>query len=932
MPLKGSQTDYSSFPSRVRVARRARRRSEMHARELNEYARAVVVRSSRRSRPRAVARRGITRGVLGRCLRSPRTMGYSERLQNLLSSDPLTTDAWVQCDSCQVWRRVPFMVAERLGDNQAWFCHQNFDQNFSTCEDPQELEDDEIDVLMQAQEKAASRPRGGAGSKSKVPSNEWFRITRNIFTHRPPKTVTEDDVMICSCVVEDGVGCGADCLNRLVLAECDPAYCPCGTACQNQRFSRRKFKETAVERTGKKGHGLFAKEHIKAGEFILEYLGEVLHEEDYAMRKERYQEEGRSHYYFMTLSSSETIDATIRGNSGRFLNHSCAPNCETQKWMVRGELCIGVFATQDIAPGDEITIDYKFERFGEKPSRCYCMAGACCGWIGGAKAAEAAKAYNVDSDDEETHEADLSPVMHELDEAQIAAEEARGREANADRFTPKKVVKTEKTWRPPEEAREVERQRKERERAERGPSRVRSSGSNVRRVKPPAGSYASKWNAMSAGAKKRTEVDVKMEDLQGNAGGLRSKDAITQCVQLFNLAYPVDADGNVNVATRDLGLLLEAVSLTKNPTLQHALVERGIMQCFQVCIQRLGGAAAEPAHAALLRKILKILEAFMLHMKDLVVARLSDTRTARGTLLKAIGDLRVANDTPLMKLARDFEFKYIPEGVMGPMPERPRAQPQQSMRRNDSGSGSPGGGWGARSGSANSLTRYASMGNSGGFNGSAPRGSAMAGGRGGFGGSAPPGSSMGRGGNWGGRGGAGMGSFNSSAPPQSSLAQAMRPQNPGGYPPPPGGAPPSGAGWGAPSQGRPPMPAAPYDANRGMKRERDDHIRHAPAPQRASKPLLTAPLPSQFEDPLGELFSDAVTAFVTMEVEEMREPTNPLHVPGSNYDRLTARWSLAALTKEQKEWNESQKPIVVADMRARVTKFVQEAAVQESSR
>ena len=51
------------------------------------------------------------------------------------------------------------MVAERLGDNQAWFCHQNFDQNFSTCEDPQELEDDEIDVLMQAQEK---RRRGRA--------------------------------------------------------------------------------------------------------------------------------------------------------------------------------------------------------------------------------------------------------------------------------------------------------------------------------------------------------------------------------------------------------------------------------------------------------------------------------------------------------------------------------------------------------------------------------------------------------------------------------------------------------------------------------------------------------------------------------------------------------------------------------------------------
>jgi histone-lysine N-methyltransferase SETD2 len=176
---------------------------------------------------------------------------------------------------------------------------------------------------------------------------------------------------------------------------------------------------------------LFAAENVKTGDFILEYLGEVLHEDEYHARKQKYQDEGRSHYYFMTLSSSETIDATIRGNSGRFLNHSCAPNCETQKWMVRGELCIGIFATRDIAAGEELTIDYKFERFGEKPSRCFCMAGACCGWIGGAKAAEAAKSYSIDSDDEEGHENDLEPVMHELDDAQIAAEEAKGRELMA---------------------------------------------------------------------------------------------------------------------------------------------------------------------------------------------------------------------------------------------------------------------------------------------------------------------------------------------------------------------------------------------------------------------------------------------------------------------------------------------------------------------
>jgi hypothetical protein len=33
----------------------------------------------------------------------------------------------------------------------------------------------------------------------------------------------------------------------------------------------------------------------------------------------------------------------LQGNYGRFINHSCQPNCETQKWMVRGELAIGFF-------------------------------------------------------------------------------------------------------------------------------------------------------------------------------------------------------------------------------------------------------------------------------------------------------------------------------------------------------------------------------------------------------------------------------------------------------------------------------------------------------------------------------------------------------------------------------------------------------------
>ncbi len=38
------------------------------------------------------------------------------------------------------------------------------------------------------------------------------------------------------------------------------------------------------------------------------------------------------------------IDAGPKGNNARFMNHSCDPNCITQKWSVNGDTRVGLFA------------------------------------------------------------------------------------------------------------------------------------------------------------------------------------------------------------------------------------------------------------------------------------------------------------------------------------------------------------------------------------------------------------------------------------------------------------------------------------------------------------------------------------------------------------------------------------------------------------
>lgn len=165
--------------------------------------------------------------------------------------------------------------------------------------------------------------------------------------------------------------------------ECVDGDCNCGANCQNQRFQRRQYANVSVIKTEKKGFGLRANTDLQPNDFIFEYIGEVINEPTFRRRTVQYDEEGIKHFYFMSLTKHEFVDATKKGNLGRFCNHSCNPNAYVDKWVVGDKLRMGIFAERHIKAGEELVFNYNVDRYGADPQPCYCGEQNCSGYIGG---------------------------------------------------------------------------------------------------------------------------------------------------------------------------------------------------------------------------------------------------------------------------------------------------------------------------------------------------------------------------------------------------------------------------------------------------------------------------------------------------------------------------------------------------------------------
>ncbi len=149
------------------------------------------------------------------------------------------------------------------------------------------------------------------------------------------------------------------------LALDPPTLRPRGVPADPQKFA----VQVAPSRID--GQGAFAVEAVPARRKIGEIRGEPI-----SVREARSRAKGQQRIMIVELSETRAIDATHSADPLRYTNHSCRPNAVLRIRQGRVEF----YAMRDIAPGEEITVNYG-ETHHEGRLACRCGAPGCVGAI-----------------------------------------------------------------------------------------------------------------------------------------------------------------------------------------------------------------------------------------------------------------------------------------------------------------------------------------------------------------------------------------------------------------------------------------------------------------------------------------------------------------------------------------------------------------------
>jgi len=187
----------------------------------------------------------------------------------------------------------------------------------------------------------------------------WGEKSRNFFRGCACKG-NQCRTKSCSCFAAKRE-CDPD-LCRTCGACTDPANQPATTQmCRNDNIGMRRHCHLLLAKSSIEdaGWGVYTKHALKKGDFVHEYVGEVISQEEAERRGRIYDKVNRS--YLFNLTSDYVVDASRKGNKTKFANHSSKPNCCTRMVNVNGDTRIGLFAKEDIEPQSELFFDYRYD-------------------------------------------------------------------------------------------------------------------------------------------------------------------------------------------------------------------------------------------------------------------------------------------------------------------------------------------------------------------------------------------------------------------------------------------------------------------------------------------------------------------------------------------------------------------------------------------
>lgn len=216
-----------------------------------------------------------------------------------------------------------------------------------------------------------------------MPPMAEFTYTNDVIP-RDGIVIPDDPPVGCDCVDEDGqCSLKSQCCPKQFDAqfaynsrglvrvkqgtpifECNKA-CKCNENCPNRVVQKGRKQTLCIFKTEGRGWGVRTERAIAKGQYICEYVGEIISYEETERRGKEYDAVGRTYLFDLDFNEKDnpyTVDAAKYGNVSRFINHSCDPNLGV--WAVwtncldlnLPKLCL--FTLRPIKENEELTFDY----------------------------------------------------------------------------------------------------------------------------------------------------------------------------------------------------------------------------------------------------------------------------------------------------------------------------------------------------------------------------------------------------------------------------------------------------------------------------------------------------------------------------------------------------------------------------------------------